>query len=433
MGVALEKPGEAGAPGRSWSGLKASRALARVSANGFSRAAPAPIGRALADAAAGAPAIAYSLGLPRDKVAEIGERAAANGTSFLGELLSSGLVGEESLYRAVARYCGLRFLSRIDASQLVMRDQERRAALGSAKPWPVARLQRGEKSLTLLVPRDEDLERLIRFRRDWAGFAERVAVVPPSELRRAILERTGRMFVHEAEHGLGERFPHLSARIVANAWQGACLGALAVAVPLAFAVWPAQAVLGLHLIASVFFFMCVLLRILALGRAAPPRLARLDPADPADMPVYTVLVALYREKAVVSQLLVALGRLQWPRSRLQVKLVCEADDAETLAALRAHRLSPWVEIVEVPPSGPRTKPKALAHALPLCGGELIALYDAEDRPHSMQLVEAWQRFSARGPDLACVQAPLLVTNPTASLLARMFAFEYSALFRGLLP
>src|SRR5690606_16899638 len=66
-------------------------------------------------------------------------------------------------------------------------------------------------------------------------------------------------------------------------------------------------------------------------------------------------------------------------------------------------------------------------------GELVALYDAEDRPHPRQLLEAWHRFRTADSDLACVQAPLLVSNRSAGIIARMFAFEYSGLFRAMLP
>jgi len=69
----------------------------------------------------------------------------------------------------------------------------------------------------------------------------------------------------------------------------------------------------------------------------------------------------------------------------------------------------------------------------MTGGDLVALYDAEDMPHPMQLAEAWQRFRESGPDLAVVQAPLEISNRGESSVARMFAFEYAALFRGLLP
>src|SRR5690606_32601106 len=61
------------------------------------------------------------------------------------------------------------------------------------------------------------------------------------------------------------------------------------------------------------------------------------------------------------------------------------------------------------------------------------LYDAEDRPHPFQLIEAWQRFRESGEDLACLQAPLVISNRRESWISAMFAFEYSALFKGILP
>ena len=136
---------------------------------------------------------------------------------------------------------------------------------------------------------------------------------------------------------------------------------------------------------------------------------------------------------MLPQLLAALGRLQWPRSRLEIKLVCEADDIDTLEALKALPLEPCMEVVLVPPGLPRTKPKALSYALPLCSGEIVTLYDAEDRPDPLQLIEAWQRFSQEGPELACLQAPLVITNGEVGAVPLMFAFEYAGLFRGLLP
>ena len=61
------------------------------------------------------------------------------------------------------------------------------------------------------------------------------------------------------------------------------------------------------------------------------------------------------------------------------------------------------------------------------------LYDAEDRPHPAQLLEAWQIFRASSPRVACLQAPLEISNRDRNLVARMFGLEYSALFHGLLP
>lgn len=164
-----------------------------------------------------------------------------------------------------------------------------------------------------------------------------------------------------------------------------------------------------------------------------PELRPLEPAPAEELPVYSVLVALYREAEIVPQVLAALSRLRWPRSKLEIKLICEEDDAPTLEALTAFRLNPCIEIIRVPKGQPRTKPKALSYALPLCSGEFVTLYDAEDQPHPDQLHEAWQRFRASDDALGCLQAPLVVVPTQKKLLPILFAFEYAGLFRGLLP
>jgi glycosyltransferase XagB len=144
-------------------------------------------------------------------------------------------------------------------------------------------------------------------------------------------------------------------------------------------------------------------------------------------------VALYREAAVVPQLIDTLNRIEWPAARLDIKLICEADDQETLDALALTRLGRQYEIVEVPPGRPRTKPKALTYALGAARGEYLVIYDAEDRVDPLQLEEAWRTFEAGPPDIACLQAPLVVTNARESWLSALFALEYAGLFRVLLP
>ena len=156
------------------------------------------------------------------------------------------------------------------------------------------------------------------------------------------------------------------------------------------------------------------------------------PAEGA-VPFYTVLVALYREGNQVRDLVEALDRLDWPRARRETVFVCEADDEQTLRALASIDLAPDMRIVRVPPGEPRTKPKALDFALPTCRGDVVVLYDAEDRPDPLQLREAHAAFRAGPPHLACVQAPLHIANHRAGLLPKLFAAEYSALFDSLLP
>ena len=128
-------------------------------------------------------------------------------------------------------------------------------------------------------------------------------------------------------------------------------------------------------------------------------------------PVYTVILALYREAAIVPQLLAAIEGLDYPRYRLQVIAALELDDAATIAACRRYgrRLGLQLAFAEGPE--PRTKPRALNAALAQALGDLVVVYDAEDRPHPGQLREAAMAFARGGAGLAVLQSPLRVRVP----------------------
>ncbi len=165
----------------------------------------------------------------------------------------------------------------------------------------------------------------------------------------------------------------------------------------------------------------------------PAPVPRGTPVPDAELPVYTVLVALYRETNVVPRLVRALAGLDYPASKLDLKFVIEADDTATAAALAALPLPARFEVVTAPPGLPRTKPRALNVALPLARGEHLVVYDAEDVPDPGQLKAAAALFRAGPPRLACLQGRLVIDNTDDSWLTRCFTLEYAALFDVLLP
>lgn len=152
-----------------------------------------------------------------------------------------------------------------------------------------------------------------------------------------------------------------------------------------------------------------------------------------DLPTYTVLVPMYREPEVLPILAAALRRLDYPLAKLDVKLVLEADDEATIAAAKAQNLEGIFEIVVVPPSEPRTKPKACNYALHLATGEYLVIYDAEDKPEPDQLKKAVAAFRKVDSRTACLQARLNFYNWDENWLTRMFTLDYSLWFDLLLP
>jgi cellulose synthase/poly-beta-1,6-N-acetylglucosamine synthase-like glycosyltransferase len=152
-----------------------------------------------------------------------------------------------------------------------------------------------------------------------------------------------------------------------------------------------------------------------------------------DLPVYTVLVPVYREAHIVPALVQSLRKIDYPLNKLDVKIITEADDAETVTAAQAQATGEGFSVVVVPPSLPRTKPKACNVALRNAVGEYLVIYDAEDRPEPDQLRKAVASFRAESPKLACLQARLTFHNATEGWLAAMFTLDYELWFGFLLP
>lgn len=233
-----------------------------------------------------------------------------------------------------------------------------------------------------------------------------------------------------ARLGFHRAAPHRSAKRVFYVSQILALVALLAGIVWAFRAAPGLSFEIAHITALVFFALAIGLRLVA-AASLSPLLSRL--AAPARWPVYTVLCPLYREANVVPDLVAALAKLDYPLHALDVKLLVEGDDVETITAALAVSAAPHIEVVIVPAAAPRTKPKALNVGLAKARGEYVVVYDAEDRPDPNQLRAALAAFEDGGADLACVQAPLAIDNANVNWIARQFAAEYAIQFREVLP
>ncbi len=140
-------------------------------------------------------------------------------------------------------------------------------------------------------------------------------------------------------------------------------------------------------------------------RPTPPRRPPWE-RDDRDLPLYTVLLPVHHEANMLAELLEHVGRLDYPAEKLELLVLLEADDTETIAAARALRTAATVRLVIVPEALPQTKPKACNVGLFLARGELLTVYDAEDRPAPGQLRAAVAAFAADGERTVALQARL---------------------------
>ena len=136
------------------------------------------------------------------------------------------------------------------------------------------------------------------------------------------------------------------------------------------------------------------------------------------MPIYSVLVPVFRETSVLSQLLRGLSCLNYPVEKLEIKIIVEEFDTSLRRALEKFELPPHIEVIVVPHGSPQTKPRALNYALQFCHGSLITIYDAEDVPEPNQLREVAREFLRSDKTLACLQAQLTSYNPDENWLTR---------------
>jgi len=139
----------------------------------------------------------------------------------------------------------------------------------------------------------------------------------------------------------------------------------------------------------------------------------------------TILLPVYREPSVIADLAAAMRALDYPSP--EIVLLVEADDRATRAALDG-----WPYGVLVVPDGkPRTKPRAVNYGLMHTSGEVVVIFDAEDRPAPDQPKRAVSRLLA-DPRCAVVQG-VLACDHDGPLVTRLWALEYAVLFRGVLP
>ena len=342
-------------------------------------------------------------------------------------LLASGSIGDSFYYCCLAHRLGAAF---IDGD----------VVLGNGARYPHA-IHAGLAPLDddagpgwLAAPRGRLLAHLLARARGGERLGARLAITTPSHLSCLVRAATIASILREATLGLANLDPSLSAKAGPSQVQCAfAMTAIAVST-FAFGLAPAFALAGVSLSMTCFFLASIWLRLFA-GAASTacgqePFRARVEDRR---LPVYSVVAALHREARVVPQLAAALDAIDYPRGKLDIKLVIEHDDHATRLAIEALHLPATYEIVVAPAGWPRTKPRALNIALPLVRGELLVIFDAEDAPAPGQLREAAERFLRAPRKLACLQARLAIDNIEDSWLTRLFAIEYAVLFDVLNP
>lgn len=211
----------------------------------------------------------------------------------------------------------------------------------------------------------------------------------------------------------------------------------------AFAAWAVlnfrQAMIAVNIGLSIFFLLAIIFKLFLslvgsrfeLYQAVTKE--ELKNARDDSMPVYTILLPVYKEDQLIKKLIWNLQSIDYPREKLDVKLLIEEDDDKTLNAVRNLDFPAIFQVIVVPFHMPKTKPKACNYGLHFAKGEYLTIYDAEDIPDTDQLKKVVTLFNKLPDQYICVQSALNYFNRNENFLTRMFTLEYSFWFDYMLP
>lgn len=356
--------------------------------------------------------------------------------SRLGDVvLAHRWTGAKHFYGVLAKHFSLNFVSLLEQpcdpgifDYKLVSEYAKRLVL----PWQI---EEGRCVVAIADPNEETFA----WAREQYGQDVRFVGTAKFDILWSLQTLADEQLTEDALHMLSDRQPQLSASQVATRAQLTTLALLVIVTAIALALWPSTTLIVLNLLVTLGFTATFGLKFLLVyfGSRRTIDIKVTDDEAKAlrdeDLPIYTVLVPMYKEPDVLPILASALRRLDYPTSKLDIKLVLEADDIETINAAKQLGLEAIFEIIRVPVSQPKTKPKACNYALRFARGQLLTIYDAEDKPEPSQLRKVVAAFAKSSPETACIQARLNYYNADENWLTRMFALEYTLWFDFYLP
>jgi cellulose synthase/poly-beta-1,6-N-acetylglucosamine synthase-like glycosyltransferase len=174
---------------------------------------------------------------------------------------------------------------------------------------------------------------------------------------------------------------------------------------------------------TIWFIIAYQFTLFLAGLVYSRRAAQKSP-EVFDWPAVSILVPARNEERVIVSTMEALLALDYPTDRLEVMIVNDGSTDATEALVQARTaIDPRVRCLTVPAerSG-RGKAAALNLAFSLVRHDLIAIYDADNRPDPNSLKKLVYSL-ARQPELAAAVGKFRCINRTRTLLTRFINIE----------
>ncbi len=371
-----------------------------------------------------------------DQLNEASELASVWGADLPDVLMARKWVQAEDFYQALAQRFDVELVDlSIHSPDPALLDEESVLSYMQALTIPIAQ----DGDVTVLATARPGPEAMVFARQNW-GKSVRLVIATKADIQKAVQDAFSDRFSHAAVYDLAEQDPTMSAQTVFTPAQIIIAWALITMLAIGMAVDVVGALIVVNVLMTGFYLGNFAFKSALIWAGSTHQSRREQAIESAsrllrdqDLPVYTVLVPMFREPDVLPILANALRQLDYPTSKLDIKIVLEEGDDETYEAALNLGLEGIFEIIRVPPSQPQTKPKACNYALKFARGEYLVIYDAEDKPEPDQLKKVLVAFNRAPDNVACVQCRLNYFNRDENWLTRMFTLDYSLWFDLMLP
>ncbi len=382
-----------------------------------------------------------------------------NQTIPLGDIIptlrKAKTVLPEEFYKELATKLCMSYISQKEVQDIYR--QEEKSKLVSILPYPIISkykvipLEINGENVDLAVDNPLDRRVLVTLQYLFSTYRINLHVVSTKAIEWAIDNIYNEIHKKNAMLDLFNRTPDQSASRVLYPNQKYFLVGLVAAITVAAIVNSVVTFMALFAFISIGYFLVNPIKIyISLqgfkGGRAPTRITRgeMEWTNEDDFPVYTILIPVFREAGVLAQVMRNMYNLNYPKSKMDIKLLMEERDNETIDEAKAlglfgsptktvegipeDKYSEFLELFDpiiIPGAKVTTKPRACNYGLLRAKGEFCVIYDAEDKPDPDQLKKAAIVFMRAPEEVVCLQSKLNFYNADENVLSKWFSIEYA--------
>ena len=388
-----------------------------------------------------------------EKILEIYDQNKAN---FISEIISQGYLKTPRFFPIMAKELNLEYCSyqRLFGN----RDKARLYPYSFLKKYLVFPLEESQTTLTFATANPFNNEFLDYIKKSFKyKYQIELAIASPFDITSILDNEYHDIHSLAAVGELAYRFPDESASRVLTKTQKILLLSLFGLFLTWFIFDYPSSFLVLFALINLFYFAITPIKLYITIKGFQPRTMvnitkkEIESVKDEELPLYTIFIPLYKEAESLPQIVSNISKLDYPRNKLDAKIILEEGDAETIQAAKKIGLLPEnskeakralgtddfseesFEAVIVPSADIKTKPRACNFALKKARGEFCVIYDAEDNPEPDQLKKAVCAFRQLEKEYICLQGKLNYYNPSQNILTRWFTLEYHFWFDYYLP